>query len=92
MEGTMNELTIKYFSARMLVTLDTNQLFHCLFEEFGECQVRFIPMTPDEKTEASREVDGINAVNERYWIFHRSDGDLVRRPDVEQRIVLLGQK
>jgi hypothetical protein len=88
----MNELLIKYFSARMLVTLDINQLFHFLFQQFGECQIRFIPMTPHEKTEASREVDGINAVNERYWVFHRSDGVLVRKSDVEQKIILLGQK
>ena len=88
----MNEMVIKYFSVRMLGTLDLNQLFRCLFEKFGECQITFVPMAPQEKAAASTEVHGIEAVGERFWIFHRADGGLVRQPDVETTIVRLGRK
>jgi hypothetical protein len=66
----MNEILVKHFSSRMLVTLDLNQLFGSLFDKFGECDVRFIPMTTQERNSVSTKVKGVEAVNERYWIFH----------------------
>ena len=88
----MNEVIIKYFSVRMLDTLDANQLFRCLFERFGECQITFAPMTPQDTAAASTEVRGIEAVSERFWIFHPAEGGLVRQRDLEATIVRVGQK
>lgn len=89
----MSEILIKYYSARMLGTLDMNQLFRCLFDQFGECRIGFTPMTTEERAWASTEVaHGIAAVNERYWIFHRVGDDFVRQGNLEETIVRLGQK
>lgn len=88
----MNEILIKYFSARMFSTLDMNQLFQCVFETFGECQISFLPMTPHERAQASMQVGGIEAVNERYWMFHRLEDQWVRQRDLEATIVRKGQK
>lgn len=49
-------------------------------------------MTSGERANASTNIDGIEAVNERYWIFRRADGDFVRQRDIEETIVCLGQK
>lgn len=91
----MNEILIKYFSARMLSTLDMNQLFRCLFDKFGECRMSLVPMISHEQAQASRLVDGIEAVDERYWIFHRINDEWVRQRDMEDMeatIVRKGQK
>jgi hypothetical protein len=92
MAAIMTEMVIKYFSARMLATLDLNQLFQCLFERFGECQITFVPMSPKDRARASAQIDGIEAVNERFWILHRAGHDLIRQTDVEETIVRIGQK
>jgi hypothetical protein len=92
MARIMDEILIKYFSAKMLGTLDINQLFRCLFDKFGECPISFVPMTLQERAKTSTEVDGIEAINERYWIFHRADDDFVRQRDIEETTVRLGQK
>lgn len=60
--------------------------------KYGECQISFVPMTSGERANASTNIDGIEAVNERYWIFRRADGDFVRQRDIEETIVCLGQK
>jgi hypothetical protein len=88
----MNEILIKYFSARMLSTLDMNQLFRSVFETFGECQIEFVPMAAHERAQASTQVAAIEAVNERYWIFHRVEDQWVRQRDLEATIVRKGQK
>ena len=88
----MNEILVKYFSARMLVTLDLNQLFGSLFDKFGESEVRFILMTLQERNGVSTKVKGVEAVNERYWIFHQVNSDLVRQRDLEDAVISLGQK
>jgi hypothetical protein len=92
MARIMNELRIKYFSARMLKTLDMNQLFQCVFGKFGECEISFVPMTPQERAEASTDVSGMRTVNERFWIIHRSDDCWVRQREIEETVVRLGQK
>jgi hypothetical protein len=76
----------------MFSTLDMNQLFRCVFETFGECQMSLLPMTSQERAQASTQVDGIEAVNERYWIFHRLEDQWVRQRDLEETIVRKGQK
>jgi len=92
MENIMNEIVVKYFSARMLDTLDLNQLFQCLFDKFGDCQIRFVPMTQQEKSKASTKVNEIEAVSERYWVFHHVDNEFVRQRVLEEAIVRTGQK
>jgi hypothetical protein len=88
----VNELLIKYFSARMLLTLDMDQLFRSLLDQFGECQISFVPMTAQERAQASTDLNGIEAVNERFWVFHRVGAEFVRQRDIEETIVRLGQK
>lgn len=49
----------------MLLTLDLAQLFPSEFAEFGECRVKFVPMSALEKDVSSvKEVSGIVMVKE----------------------------
>ena len=88
----MNEISVKYFSGRSLETVDLGQLFRVLFDKFGECQIDFIPMTPQQRATASTEVDGIELINERFWILIRADNGFVRQHELERVVVRLGKK
>ena len=76
----------------MLATLDLEQLFGCMFANFGECQIRFIPMTPIERAMASTKVGEIEAVNERFLILRQVDADFVRQHALEEKVARVGQK
>jgi hypothetical protein len=76
----------------MLRTLDLNQIFQCLLESFGECEIKFLPMTVQEKATASTEINGITAINERFWIFLRANDQLVRHHEIEVSVVRPGAK
>jgi hypothetical protein len=88
----MNEILVKFFSARLLVTLDMNQLFRRLFEKLGECQITFVPMTPEERARASTDTNGIEAVNDRFWILLRANDGFRRQSEIEEEVVHFGQK
>lgn len=88
----MNEVLIKFFSARLLVTLDMNQLFQCLIDKFGECQIAFVHMTLEERGRASARINEIEAVSDRFWIYLRGHDGYTRQSEVEEEAVRLGHK
>ncbi|MBA4031239.1 MAG: hypothetical protein C0478_10185 [Planctomyces sp.] len=77
----------------MLVTLDLENLFKALLGHCGEAtEVTFKPMSETERNSASRIVDGMTAVDDRFWILSSADGvDWLRLPDLERMIVSTGQ-
>lgn len=88
---------VRYFNRRMLMTLDLNQLVHELLECRGDrVSVEFAPMTADEQDACStrnEDIAGLTAINTRFWLLETDDANQpIRRPDLEARIVDLGQK
>lgn len=92
-----NRFVVKYFDRKMLMTLDLNQLVHELLDTHGDqVSVEFVPMdAAEQKRCSSRNEDlaGLIAVEKRFWLHELDESNQpVRRPDLEARIVDLGQK
>jgi hypothetical protein len=74
---------IKFYSMKLLLTVDLNGLVHSLQREFGQdLEINFAPMTQSEKGEASEDVSGIEKVNDRLIVLV----DMERRQDLENSI------
>ena len=88
----MKTIHIKYFSTRACLTLDIHRLFEVIFETFGEVKILIEPMSENEKSEASENIDGIEAIKSRFIIFKREDDVLVRCREGEEKAVAEGYK
>jgi hypothetical protein len=88
------KIILKYYSLKMLLTVDLNNLITVLLSVFGESiQLDLLAMNEDERLHCSSSEEGILRVNERIWVLEvRQDGSAHRREDLEQRIVEEGQK
>ncbi len=87
------EIRLNYYSKKLLLTTDLNSLFERLFDEIGDhftlaCE----EMSEQEKDEAISEAGEVRAVEERFHVFVHSDGHYLRRKDIEEASVRLGQK
>ena len=87
-------LVIRYHNIKMLLTLDLNTLIRILLEEFGSTlELRFEEMSEVERVQSTKIVEGLHAVQERFYLFWVDpDGKLQRREDLEQKTVHEGRK
>ena len=89
----MQNVLIKYYSAKMYSTLDIQKQFEVIFNLFGDCKIEIEPMNPDEKEQSISQVDGIKSVRLRFMVFAGIENSyLERRYDLERIIVDEGQK
>ncbi|AZZ92604.1 hypothetical protein EUZ85_18490 [Hahella sp. KA22] len=94
----MDKVTInpclKYHSLKMLMTLDLNKAVELLAREYGDSFCLDISLMNDAERERCMDVSGAVAiVRERFWIIEKENGeDLIRRKDLEKKIVDKGQK
>ncbi|WP_444905218.1 hypothetical protein ACJJIU_11245 [Microbulbifer sp. CnH-101-E] len=87
------QIVLKYYSLKMLLTVDLNSLVSTLVSVFGDSvRLDLSIMDEDEKYQCSNDVEGILSVNERIWLFEELKGTLHRRKDLEERVIAQGQK
>jgi hypothetical protein len=87
------EIRLANYSRKLLPTTDLNSLFKNLFDEVGDhftltCE----EMSEQEKSEAVSENVDLKAVKEWFQVFVLNDGRYLRRKDIEEEPVRLGQK
>lgn len=90
----MTNITVKYHSAKMLMTIDLNMLFQVLLDIYGSYLIiKFELMNKSEQIHATETVDGLVAVKERFWILEGGETEnLNRRKDLEKKIIMAGAK
>jgi hypothetical protein len=89
----MPNIVLRYYSLKMLQTVDLNNLIAVLVSVFGESmQLDLLAMNDDEKQQCSKLEEGILRVNERIWVFEVRPDGRHRRKDLEQKIVGEGRK
>ena len=88
------KILIKYYSLKMLLTVDLNTLTEYLFQEFGDSFVlEYKPMNQEEVNSVTNDESGISIVHERFWLFHEGQsGDIERKKSLEELIIEKGQK
>lgn len=87
------DVQLNYFSKKSLLTTDLNSLFERLFNEIGDAfTVSCQEMSEREKQEAVVATDELPLIEERFHVFLLSDGHYLRRKDIEEKAVRLGQK
>jgi len=87
------QVEIRYHSLWMLRTLDLNHLVQVLFDEYGgDVSLSCIPMTESERGEVTTNHEGIDGIQERFWIVEDGNNSQLRRTDLEMRTVDFGQK
>ncbi|WLQ16489.1 hypothetical protein O5O45_11215 [Hahella aquimaris] len=94
MDKMTKNACLKYHSLKMLMTLDLNKAVEALATEYGDSFSLDISLMDDAERERCMEISGAVAiVSERFWILEKEDGGgLVRRRDLEKKIVDEGQK
>jgi len=92
METEPCEITVTFYSKRLLFTVDMNALVGYLLKE-SDSPIRIVieEMSDDEKSSSSRAGD-ISTVDERFHVFVHSEGKRVRRRDLEDLAQHFGQK
>jgi hypothetical protein len=90
----ISKIIVKYYSKKMLLTIDLSNLVEVLISVFGESiQLDLLVMNEEERLQCSSSEEGIIRVNDRIQVFEvQQDGSTNRREDLEQRIVNEGQK
>ncbi len=87
------DVQLNYFSKKSLLTTDLNSLFERLFGEVGDnFTVSCKEMSEREKQQAVIEADDLPLIEERFHVFLLSDGHYLRRKDIEEKAIHLGQK
>jgi len=87
------DVRLNYFSKKSLLTTDLNSLFERLFNEIGDSfTVSCEEMSEWEKKEAVSETDSVTLIQDRFHVFLLSDGHYLRRKDIEEKAIQLGQK
>ena len=91
---SIRELTLVYHSQKMLMTLDLNQLMRVLLSEIGDnLRLTVMPMTPAERNAAEDHSGPLTLVPTRFMLREqRPDGTLMRREDLEARVIREGRK
>ncbi len=86
-------IVIKYFNLKMLLTLDVNKMVEVLINEYGsDLTVEFKHMSNQEQAQSSKVIHTFTAVRERFQVFENKDSELIRKPDLEHKIVKEGIK
>ena len=87
-------IILRFHSRKMLQTLDLGTLFDILLQEYGEpLQLQLVGMTARERTDAEDRTGPVTLVPTRFTLWEQGDeGGLVRRKDLENRIVREGRK
>ncbi|MBU6953361.1 hypothetical protein [Hahella sp. HN01] len=85
---------LKYHSLKMLMTLDLNKAVELLTREYGDSFCLDISLMNDAERELCMDVSSaVTIVRERFWILEKEhEGGLIRRRDLEKKIVDEGQK
>lgn len=80
-------IVVKYYSPKMLLTVDFEFLMGTLFAEFGSnLSVLFEPMSPQEMAEGAENIGGVDCVRERVHILRNDSGELRRLSEIENEI------
>ena len=87
-------LILRFHSRKMLQTLDLGALFNIILREHGDpLQLQLVGMTAEERAEAEDRTGPVTLVPTRFTLWEQGDeGGLVRREDLENRIVREGRK
>lgn len=90
----VNRVVVKYYSRRMLLTVDLSALLNTLFDAFGdEVSVEFMAMNELERRASTEETAPVPVVRDRFQVFDiGAETGTRRRPDVEQAAVAAGAK
>jgi hypothetical protein len=90
----MGHVIVRYYSARMLLTVDLNTLTSALFDAYGEdVTIEFVAMSEAQRTESTQNSQLVHLVQDRFQIFElRAATNRLRRPDIEQKAIQLGRK
>ncbi|ABC29830.1 hypothetical protein HCH_03064 [Hahella chejuensis KCTC 2396] len=85
---------LKYHSLKMLMTLDLNKALELLATEYGDSFSLDIVLMTDAERERCMDVsEDVVIIKERFWMFEKEDGGgLIRREDLEKRIINEGCK
>lgn len=94
MNMSISKIVIKYHSLKMLLTLDLNRLIMVLIKKYGnDININIIVMNNEERAISSDITNGITLINERFWILETyKNGDIIRKKEIEQKIISEGQK
>lgn len=81
-----NNVTVKFYDARVILNFNINAIFISIFNKFGDnVKLNFMIMDEHEKQEATLMEQGIALVQDRFYIFEEIQPcQMIRRSDVEQ--------
>jgi hypothetical protein len=90
----LNRVVVKYYSRRMLLTVDLGALLNTLFDTYGgDVTVEFMAMSELERRASTEESAPVPIVRDRFQVFDIGEASgMQRRPDVEQAAVAAGVK
>jgi hypothetical protein len=90
----LNRVVVKYYSRRMLLTVDLGALLNTLFNTYGDdVTVEFMAMSELERRASTEESAPVPIVRDRFQVFEIGEATGTRRrPDVEQAAVAAGVK
>jgi hypothetical protein len=90
----LNCVVVKYYSRRMLLTVDLGALLNTLFNTYGDdVTVEFMAMSELEQRASTEESAAVPIVRDRFQVFDIGEANETRRrPDVEQAAVAAGVK
>ena len=90
----VNRVVVKYYSRRMLITVDIPTLLDALFDAYGDdVSVEFVAMSESERRESTDAAGAVPAVRDRFQVFdiQQASGPR-RRSDLERVAIAAGAK
>ena len=88
-----SEVVVKYYSQRMLETVDVQVLIRVILDSFGqESAITFSPTDENEKGRSSQMIGEILAIEDRFLVLEVKDGHSTRHREIEDMAIHLGQK
>ena len=90
----IQKIILKYYSLKMLLTIDLSKLIEVLILKFGSSlQIDLELMDDSEKDQVTCTKSGILKVNERFWLLGQNqNGDNSRLQELEQKTLEEGKK